>query len=112
MATCPEVHLTGISAARANGLGIVGGQEVDAYIASERLDALIARFALEPRSEAGNASLRAIPPELDYRAETPIPLAAVALDLAEDPDPRSSEVGRAALQRLDDEKRWRGVISQ
>lgn len=33
-------------------------------------------------------------------------MAAVALDLAEDPDPRSAEAGSAALRSLDRERVW------
>jgi hypothetical protein len=109
LAASPEVRLTGISAARSNDLGIVGGQQVDAYIAADDLGAFVTRFALEPRSQTGNVSLRALPFELTYPADTPPPPAVVALDLAEDIDPRSSEVGTTALQRLDDDQRWRGV---
>lgn len=112
LATSPEVRLTGISAARSNGLGIVGGQRVDAYIAADELEPFVARFALEHRSQADNVSLRALPPEFTYPTDIPPPPAAIALDLAEDMDPRSSEAGTAALQRLDNEKRWLGVISQ
>lgn len=109
LAAVPEIRLTGISAARSNGLGIVGGQAVDAYIAANALDDVITRFALEPRSDTGNVSLRAVPAELDFRADTPTPLAAVALDLAEETDPRSAEVGTQALTAIDEDRAWRRI---
>lgn len=109
LAAVPEIRLTGISAARSNGLGIVGGQAVDAYIAANAFDDLIMRFALEPRGETGNVSLRAVPAELDFRADTPTPLAAVALDLAEETDPRSAEVGTQALTATDEDRPWRRI---
>ena len=112
LAIAPEVRLTGISAARENGFGIVGGQQVDAYVALTALAPVVARFALEPRSAAGNVSLRTHPLELAFPGDPRTPPAAVALDLAETGDTRSAETGMAALQRLDEERRWHAVISQ
>jgi excisionase family DNA binding protein len=110
LASAPEVRLTGISAARENDIGIVGGQGVDAYITASAIESIVTRFALEPRSAPGNVSLRTLSPEVAHLADAPTPHAAVALDIAEASDSRSIEAGTAALQRLDDEKRWRGVI--
>lgn len=112
LAGASEIRLTGISAARSNGLGIVGGQAVDAYIPGDALDPLVTRFALEPRGEAGNVSLRALPAQLHFLADAPTPLAAVALDLAEDTDPRSSEVGTQALTAIDENRPWRRIKSR
>jgi hypothetical protein len=111
LATAPEVRLTGVSAAQENDIGIVGGREVDAYIAASALESIVTRFALEPRRAPGNVSLRTLPPEIAHVTDAPTPRAAVALDIAEATESRSLEAGTAAIQRLDDEKRWRGVIS-
>jgi excisionase family DNA binding protein len=112
LATTPEVRLTGISVARENAIGIVGGREVDAYIAANALESIVTRFALEPRAAPGNVSLRTLSPEVAHLADAPTPRAAAVLDIAEASDSRSMETGTAALQRLDDEKRWRRVVPE
>jgi hypothetical protein len=106
LATASEVRLTGVSAAQENAIGIVGGREVDAYIAADKLGPIVARFALEARTSPGNVSLRALPPEFDLPAGTPVPFAAVALDLAEDDDPRSAQIGGQALVDIDNDRPW------
>ncbi len=56
-----------------------------------------------PAGPEGNVRLRLVPDKAwRFPEGAPIaPVAAVALDLAEDPDPRSSRAGRAALHDLD-----------
>lgn len=106
LAAVPGVALTGVSAARRNGLGVVAGDEIDAYVASDRLDAVVDRFALDPRDRDGNVRLRALPADLGFLADQPTAFAAVALDLAEGHDPRSAKAGADALERLDAERPW------
>jgi len=98
----PVLVRSGISAAGAHGLDLTSGPEADGYVRAGSLEKFSADHALRPARKAGNLHLRAVPDSawrfLQDAALAPI--AAVALDLAEDPDPRSSRVGRAALRDL------------
>lgn len=107
-----KLALAGISAAGANGLGIVAGAELDAYVAEREVHELATRFALARRDRGGNVTLRMLPPDLDVVADRPIPLAAVALDLAEGGEPRGAQLGAAKLQDLDAERRWERLDDQ
>lgn len=63
---------------------------------------------LSPSGVDGNVRLRVVADEAWHLLEgqETAPMAAVALDLAEDPDPRSAEAGSAALRSLDRERVW------
>jgi hypothetical protein len=95
----------GISAAGAIGLDLVSGREADGYIRVSALDNFVEEHALSPASAGiGNVALRVVPDEvwevfLDGLQHAPP--AAVALDLAEDADPRSRAAGTDLLGRLD-----------
>lgn len=99
----PELVGSGVSAAGAHGLDLVSGQEVDGYVRAGGLREFVSAHALLPAGPEGNVRLRLVPSDAwRYLAGAPIaPVAAVALDLAEDPDPRSARAGRAALRDLD-----------
>jgi hypothetical protein len=58
---------------------------------------------LEPAGLEGNVQLRLVPKESwgFLKGEEVAPIAAVALDLAEDPDPRSAKAGCKALRKVD-----------
>jgi excisionase family DNA binding protein len=100
----PEVMLTGPSAADAHGLGLQGGGELHAYVPAAALDRIGNEHALESADFSGTANvvLRAVPDDVWEHVLRPVaPLAAVLVDLIEDPDPRARRVGTAGLRRLD-----------
>lgn len=99
----PQLVRSGFSAAAEHGLDLVSGQEADGYLPAGALEGFAASHALSPAGPAGNVRLRLVPDESwRFLAGRPVaPLAAVALDLSEDPDPRSVRVGRIALRDLD-----------
>lgn len=105
-----SLSLTGISAATAHGLDIAGGGELDAYIPQAAHEPLVATYALEPAGfSEGNLCLRIVP-DATWRhvsSRSAAPLAAVALDLAEEPDSRSARVGHETLEALDAQRLWR-----
>jgi hypothetical protein len=97
------VVLSGSNAAGALGLELVAPDAIDGYVPAERLRTLIAEHALQDAERArANVTLRAVPEGawmLDGRELAPA--AAVALDLASYPDPRSERAGRRLLDELD-----------
>jgi hypothetical protein len=98
-----RVVLSGISAARPNGLELVPGKELEAYVRSGDLPAVAKKHALQPAEGAGNVLLRVVPDEawLFERDDRYAPPAAVALDLIESPDARSAKAGIKLLRRFD-----------
>jgi excisionase family DNA binding protein len=98
---------SGASAAAEYGLDLVSGQEVDGYLRAGALERFASSHALSPAGPTGNVRLRLVPNESwRFLAGRPIaPLAAVALDLSEDPDPRSARAGRKALRDIDRDHR-------
>ena len=110
-----DVIKSGISATGRYRLGLAAGREVDGYVRADRLDRLRRKHALEP-ADVGSANvvLRAVPDpawHLDGDEDDDddvAPLAAVAVDLAEDPDSRSSRIGRELIKKLDRERRGHG----
>jgi excisionase family DNA binding protein len=99
----PGFLRTGISAAGDYELELVSGQEADGYVSQKELGRVIADHALS-KSQAGSAPVRVrVVPNKAWRhveSDKHAPLATVALDLAEDPDPRSALVGRRLLRDL------------
>jgi excisionase family DNA binding protein len=98
----PRFVASGVSAAAAHGLDLVSGPEADGYIRAGVVEDFVAEHALRPAGRGSNLRLRVVPDQAWHLLEGArvAPLAAVALDLAEDADPRSAEVGRAALADL------------
>lgn len=99
----PKLVRSGVSAAAEHGLDLVSGQEIDGYLPAGALKMFVSSHALSPAGATGNVRLRLVPDE-SWRflsGRSIAPLAAVDLDLSEDPDPRSARVGRAALRELD-----------
>jgi excisionase family DNA binding protein len=96
---------SGISAAGSINAGILPGREADGYIAQSQLQSFVAEHALLPADVGGNVQLRVVPVDLwvsfELSGRAVAPPAAVALDLAEDPDPRSRAAGRNALRDVD-----------
>lgn len=106
-----RVVRSGISAAGAHGLPIVSAEEVDAYVRDKDLEKLKRRHALHPaREEEANVILRSVPSESWFfdAGESVAPLAAVGLDLANDPDSRSQRIGKQVLRRLSKSASRRG----
>jgi hypothetical protein len=99
----PEFVRSGISAAGEQDFGLIPGREADGYLQASALRGFAARHALEPAETDGNVRLRIVPKEAwaPLEGRQAAPRSAVALDLAEDLDPRSSRAGREALRDLD-----------
>lgn len=95
--------LSGSSAAGALELELLAPDAVDAYVPAHRLDALVREYGLEAAPESrASISLRVVPDDAWVLTDRRIaPQAAVALDLASYPDPRSARVGMELLERLD-----------
>lgn len=106
----PEVVRAGPSAARRHRLGLVPGEEVDAYVSEKHLVRLVKRIALEPRDDGANVRLRVISRDLWPFDEQFAPLAAVAVDLAELPDARTKRIGRSAIRKIERSGRWRDAL--
>jgi hypothetical protein len=102
-----ELVFSGSSAAGAHQLELVAPDAIDAYVPASRLEPLIKDHALGPASAtSANVILRAVPDDAWLLAGRRVaPIAAVALDLATYPDPRSSRVGIALLDRFDRERK-------
>lgn len=98
----PRFVASGVSAAGAHGLDLVSGQEADGYVRAGAVRKFAADHVLRPGGRAANVRLRVVPDQAwSFPSEARVaPLAAVALDLAEDADPRSAAAGREALASL------------
>jgi len=96
---------SGVSAARAVGLDLVGGSEADGYASDSDLDGFIRDHALFPAAAVdANVVLRVVPDDVwaEFLKGRPhASEAAIALDLAEDADSRSKAAGEKLLRRLD-----------
>jgi excisionase family DNA binding protein len=99
----PDLLRSGISSASDHGLGLIGGDEADGYLREAELQKFVARHGLEPAGLEGNVRLRLVPNEVWEQAASngTAPLAAVALDLFAEADPRSNHCGRETLLALD-----------
>lgn len=92
--------LTGVAAAAEMRLGLLAGDRVDAYVAQGSLPAIIARHRLQESLDP-NVVLRAVTSFVpSWPPSRVAPSAAVALDLIEDEDPRSRQVGNELFGRL------------
>ncbi len=89
----------GAHAARDQGARLLPGREADLYVAEAHLPDLEREFALEP-SEQPNAIVRVLPAGLWPFVDRRMPLAAVAVDLAELSDARSRRIGRELIELL------------
>lgn len=96
----PALMLTGVTAAAELRLGLLAGETVDAYVDERALATLVARYGLR-KSEEPNVILRVVPAFMPSWPPSHIASnAAVALDLIEEDDPRSRQVGTELLRRL------------
>lgn len=92
---------SGVSAAREVGIDLVASDYLDAYVRPSQFGRLVRRYRLRASREP-NVILRRLP-DLDFGWESRAvaPAAAVAIDLAEEPDPRSQEAADRALRRYE-----------
>lgn len=107
----PELVRSGVCAAGAQGFDLVPGQEADGYLKKSMLKRFAAKHALEPAGVDGNVCLRLVPKEAwrFLQGRQVAPRAVVALDLAEEPDPRSARAGWKALRDVDDQHRYQAL---
>lgn len=98
-----RVVLSGVSAARPHGLALVPGKELEGYVGSADLRAVVEKHALHPAEGSGNVLLRVVPDEawLFEHGDRYAPPAAVAFDLIESRDALSARAGMKLLRRLD-----------
>ena len=104
-----DLMLTGSSATGRYELGLLSPDAIDAYVPAHALANLIAEHALGASSSIdANVTLRAVPDDAwPSPARRYAPPAAVALDLVDYFDSRSSRVGCELLDRLDRETQGR-----
>ncbi len=99
----PAFLRTGISAAGAYGLDLLSGHEADGYVVAGSLERLTKKHALSVADAGlGNVRVRVVPEKAwsHLVGAKLAPIAAVAIDLREDPDPRTASAGRRALGDL------------
>jgi hypothetical protein len=103
----PVLLRSGISAAGDQRFDLISGREADGYLVASELVPFVARHALQPAGIEGNVRLRIVPDDVGQflAGRDEAPPAAVALDLAEELDPRSAQAGGKALGELD--RFWR-----
>lgn len=92
--------LTGATAAAELRLGLLAGETVDAYVDERALAGIVARHRLQ-ESQDPNVILRTVASFVpSWPPSRVAPKAAVAIDLLEDEDPRSRQVGKELLGHL------------
>lgn len=100
---------SGISAVGPLKLDLLPGREADGYIAQSEAQRFISQHALSQAEIDGNVLLRIVPddawPPISRRLVAPP--AAVALDLADELDPRSRAAGEELLREIDHDQRAR-----
>jgi hypothetical protein len=95
----PRLMRTGVSAARDVGLDLMPADEFDAYLTKERLDALVEKYKLL-EGQQPNLTLRTTHAlTANWPDRLFAPASVVAIDLADDIDPRSQESARRLLER-------------
>ena len=92
--------LSGATAASELRLGLLAGEVVDGYVDARDLDEIVRRHHLRP-SRDPNVILRVVPSFTEaWPLHRHAPLPAVALDLLDDPDPRTRALGDQLLARI------------
>jgi hypothetical protein len=92
---------SGASAAREVGIDLIASDFLDAYVPGRSFDGLVRDYRLRA-SRDPNVVLRRLPNlPFGWDSRRVAPTAAVAIDLAEDPDPRSKEAADRALRRYE-----------
>jgi len=101
LASEPGVMRSGASAAREVGIDLIASDFLDAYVPTREFDRLVRRYRLRPSREP-NVILRRLPDlAFGWDSRAVAPASAVAIDLAEEPDPRSQDAAERALQRYE-----------
>lgn len=98
-----DVVWGGLSAAGGHDLGLLSDDRVDAYLPASLLPSIVSDHALAlVRRRDANVILRAVPDDA-WLLDAPglAPAAAVALNLADDADPRLARVGHELIAKLD-----------
>lgn len=100
---------SGISAVGPLPLDLLPGREADGYIAQSEVQAFISRHALSSAEIGGNVLLRIVPDDAwsTISGRIAAPPAAIALDLADELDPRSQAAGEKLLREIDRDQRTR-----
>ncbi len=92
---------SGASAARDVGIDLIASDFLDAYVPAHEFDLLVRRYRLRP-SRDPNVILRRLPDlAFGWDSRSVAPPSAVAIDLAEEPDPRSQDAAEQALRRYE-----------
>jgi excisionase family DNA binding protein len=95
----PGLMRTGVSAAYEVGAQLIPGEEFDAYLTADHLDALVDRYKLRDSPEP-NVTLRVLPTLTPGWPTRPVaPASAVAIDLADDTEPRAQEAAARLFAR-------------
>jgi excisionase family DNA binding protein len=95
----PGLMRTGVSAAYDVGADLIPGDEFDAYLTADHLDAVVDKYKLRQSNEP-NITLRttlALMP--GWPARPVAPASVVAIDLADDIEPRAQEAARRLFER-------------
>lgn len=94
--------LTGTSGATERRLGLIGGGgEVDAYVSSADLDAVVRRHHMQPSGDP-NVVLRVVDPfTTPWPPARVAPASAIALDLLDSPEPHAKQVGEEVLRGIE-----------
>jgi len=96
----PSLMLTGATAASDLRLGLVGVDTIDAYLDPSAFEDIIRRYHLQP-SQTPNVILRSVVAfTAPWPPERHAPSSVIALDLIEDAEPRSRQVGEELLRTL------------
>ncbi len=96
----PALMLSGPTAAAELRLGLLAGDAVDGYVDAGDVEALVRRHHLR-RSRDPNVTLRVVPTFTDaWPLGRHAPLSAIALDLLDEPDPRTRQLGQDLLARV------------
>jgi Helix-turn-helix domain len=98
-----DVVLAGTSAAAGYHLDLLSGDRVDVYVSASEAPGLAREHALQSAAGAeANVVLRLVPDDAWplIAGRRLAPLAAVAIGLAEDPDPRTARVGREVIEHI------------
>ena len=98
----PDLVRSGVSALSEYPVGLVVGDEVEGYVRSSRIAALVSRFALDELSEHPNVVLRDVGDEFWPFDEDQVvaPKPVVAVDLLDAADSRSRRAGAALAASL------------
>lgn len=91
--------LSGVSAAKPQGLDLIGRDVVEGYIREQDLAALIGDYKLE-ESPRANVILHIVIGKWFLEDQNGVPPAVVAIDLIESEDPRSRRAGNDLLKKL------------